>query len=197
MESWLEVNLVPQCARDEALLTGLVDRLVHDGLRGEVETWFFFWEPELRLRLRWSDPARAEPCRATVAAALDDAIRAGTLAEWYEAAHGRRGERYEGEAEMYGGEMWPLVQKDWMNGSELSLLLTRLERAGRLTRTREFHWGRHVHLVTNQLYGTWDDEIVLCLGQALGYLRLIVKDGGEASARAAELLAELSDLASA
>ena len=98
---------------------------------------------------------------------------------------------------MYGAEAWPAIQKDWMNGSELALLVTKLEHAGALTRPREFHWQRHVHLVTNQLYGTWDDEIVLCLGQALGYLRLIVKDGGEASARAAELVTALSDLASA
>jgi hypothetical protein len=192
VESWLEVNLVPPGARDESLLTGLVDGLVHDGLRGEVETWFFFWEPELRLRLRWSDPARAEPCRATVAAALDDAIRAGTLAEWYEAAHGRRGERYEGEAEMYGGEMWPLVQKDWMNGSELALAIAKLEHAGLLSEPRAFHWQRHVHLVTNQLYGTWDAEVELCLAQALGYLRHIVASGRAPSDEAARLIAELA-----
>ena len=65
-----------------------------------------------------------------------------------------------------------------MNGSELALLFARLERAGALTRPREFHWQRHVHLVTNQLYGTWDEEVELCLGQALGYLRHIVAGGG-------------------
>jgi hypothetical protein len=191
-ESWLEVNLVPTDLHDESLLTGLVDGLVHDALRGEVETWFFFREPELRLRLRWSDAARAEPCGETVAAALDAAVRDGTVVEWYEAAHGRRGERYEGEAEMYGAEMWPLVQKDWMNGSELALAIAKLERAGLLSEPRAFHWQRHVHLVTNQLYGTWDAEVELCLAQALGYLRHIVASGGAASDEAARLVAELA-----
>jgi hypothetical protein len=192
VDSWLEVNLVPPGGRDESLLTGLVDRLVHDGLRGELETWFFFWEPELRLRLRWSDPARAEPCRATVAATLDEAVRQGRLAEWYEAAHGRRGERYEGEAEMYGAEIWPLVQKDWMNGSEFALAIAKLERAGLLSESRAFHWQRHVHLVTNQMYGTWDAEVELCLAQALGYLRHILASGRAPSEEAARLIAELA-----
>ena len=84
-----------------------------------------------------------------------------------------------------------------MNGSELALLFAKLERAGALTRPREFHWQRHVHLVTNQLYGTWDEEVELCLGQALGYLRHIVADGGEPSERSMGLLAELLDLTSA
>ena len=98
---------------------------------------------------------------------------------------------------MYGAEVWPAIQKDWMNGSELALLFAKLERAGALTRPREFHWQRHVHLVTNQLYGTWDEEVELCLGQALGYLRHIVAGGGAAPERAAALVAELSDLAAA
>ena len=98
---------------------------------------------------------------------------------------------------MYGAEVWPAIQKDWMNGSELALLFTRLERAGGLARTREFHWQRHVHLYTNQLYGTWEEEIELCLSQALGYLRHVVAGGGEASERAKALVAELLDLSAA
>jgi hypothetical protein len=195
VESWTEVNLVPPATRDESLLTGLVDRLVHDRLRGELETWFFFWEPELRLRLRWLDPGRANARRSSLAEALDDAVRDGTLVEWYEGAHGRRGERYAGEAEMYGAEAWPLVQKDWMNGSDLALALAKLERAGLLTAPRAFHWQRHVHLFTNQLYGTWDAEVELCLGQALGYLRHIRAAGGAASDEAARLIRELADAA--
>jgi hypothetical protein len=179
----MEVNLELPVERDRSILVGLVDELAHGE---DVVTWFFFWEPELRLRLRWGGEARREAVRAR----LDRAVADGVVSHWRE-------EPYEGEAEMYGAEVWPAIQKDWMNGSELSLLLTRLEQAGLLTRTREFHWERHVHLVTNQLYGTWDDEIELCLGQALGYLRHIVNGGGEASARAAELISELSDLASA
>jgi hypothetical protein len=182
-EAWMEVNLELPVELDRSILVDLVDELAHGE---DVVTWFFFWEPELRLRLRWGGEARREAVRER----LDQAVADGLVTTWRE-------EPYDGEAEMYGAEVWPVIQKDWMNGSELSLLLTKLERAGALTRTREFHWGRHVHLVTNQLYGTWDDEIELFLRQALGYLRHVVDGGGEASARASELVAELSDLASA
>jgi hypothetical protein len=179
----MEVNLELPVERDRSILVELVDELAHGE---DVVTWFFFWEPELRLRLRWGGEARREAVRAR----LDRAVGDGLFSSWRE-------EPYDGEAEMYGAEVWPVIQKDWMNGSELALLFTKLERAGALTRPREFHWGRHVHLVTNQLYGTWDEEVELCLAQAAGYLRHIVSGGGEASARAVELIAELSDLASA
>jgi hypothetical protein len=179
----MEVNLELPVERDRSVLVELVDELAH----GEgIVIWFFFWEPELRLRLRWAGDPRAEAVRERLARAVAD----GLVSSWRE-------EAYDGEAEMYGAETWPAIQKDWMNGSELALLLAKLERAGSLTRSREFHWQRHVHLVTNQLFGTWDEEVELCLAQALGYLRHIVNGGGEASARAAELIAELSDLSSA
>jgi len=179
-ELWIEVNLELPMERDRSVLVDLVDLLAHGE---DVVTWFFFWEPELRLRLRWGGEARREEVRAR----LERAIVDGLVVGWRE-------EPYAGEAEMYGAEVWPAIQRDWMNGSELALLFAKLERAGALTRTREFHWQRHVHLVTNQLYGTWDEEVELCLGQALGYLRHIVADGGAASEKAAALLAELLDL---
>jgi hypothetical protein len=178
----MEVNLELPVERDRSILVDLVDELAHGE---DVVTWFFFWEPELRLRLRWAGAARRDGVRAR----LDRAVADGLVSSWRE-------EPYDGEAEMYGSEVWPAIQKDWMNGSELALLFTRLERAGGLARTREFHWQRHVHLFTNQLYGTWDEEVELCLAQSLGYLRHIVAGGGKASARAAQLVAELSDLAS-
>ena len=191
MELWTEVNLFPAEAAEESLLTGVIGGLVHQTFRGELETWFFFREPELRLRLRWSDPGRAEDCRSTLTRALDEAVRRGELVEWYEGAHGRRGERYEGEAEMYGAELWSLVQKDWMNGSEFALQITKLEASGDLSRSRTFHWERHVHLFTNQLFGSWNSEIELCLAQALGYLRHITAGGGAPSAETERLIAEL------
>ena len=60
MEAWIEVNLVPVHLMDQDLLVDLVDPLVHEELGEEIETWFFFWEPELRLRIRWREPERAE-----------------------------------------------------------------------------------------------------------------------------------------
>jgi hypothetical protein len=194
MEAWIEVNLLPRVEPAE-LLADLVDDAVHGLLREEIETWFFFWEPELRLRIRWSDGSDAEDCRRRLAARLEEAERRGEIEGWYEGAHGTRGERYVGEAEMYGAEAWPSVQKDWMNGSELAVLLAKLERAGSLTRPRRFHWERHVHLYTNQLYGSWHDEIELCLAQALGYLRHVRAGGDAPTPEALRLITELQTTA--
>src|SRR5262249_26371821 len=187
MEIWTEVNLVTQRELDSSVLLDVVDPLVHHELGGEIETWFFFWEPELRRLILWRDPGPlAENC-ARLATRLD---RARSIRRWYEGAHGEEGRTYAGEAEHYGADVWPQIQKDWMNGSELALLLLRLERDGTLTRPRDYHWQRHVHLFTNQLFGSWDDEIELCLRQALGYIRL----SGRPSREARKLIAELEAL---
>ena len=172
MEAWTEVNLVPVRTMDQALLVELVDPLVHDELGGDIATWFFFWEPELRLRIRWREPERAAEHRRTLAALFDAGKAERRITDWYEGSHGARGETYVGEADHYGEEVWPLIQKDWMNGSELALALIKLDRAGRLTRPADYHWKRHVHLFTNQLLGTWEAEIELCLQQALAYSKL-------------------------
>lgn len=181
LEAWIELNLVPARERDPRLLTGLLTELVHGELASEIETWFFFWEPELRLRIRWKDGEHGEANRARLAERVERGRREGLLVDWYEGAHGERGLAYTGEAAVYGPEAWPRVQRDWMNGSELALLLVELEAGGRLTGTPAFHWSRHVHLFSNQLFGTWDAEIELCLRQALGYLRHLRAAGGEPS----------------
>jgi len=187
---WIEVNLVTRRELDRAVLLDVVDPLVHDELADEIETWFFFWEPELRVRIRWLDPERAHANRATLASTLDEATNARSVRRWYEGAHGEEGQTYVGEAEHYGAEAWPQIQKDWMNGSELALLLLKLEREGRLARPRDYHWQRHVHLFTNQLFGSWEDEIELCLRQAIGYIRL----SGGPTREARRLIAELQNL---
>jgi len=167
---WIEVN-IPAADEDERtrLLLEVVDPLVHDELRDQVRTWFYFWDPELRLRIRWSDPGQAEKSRAELARFLDNARADGRLEDWYEANHGNRGEQYRGEADFYGDEVWELTANDWMSGSELALAIVRLEAEGALTKPRDFHWKRRVHLFSNQL---WLPEIALCLEQARGYLRM-------------------------
>jgi hypothetical protein len=164
-EAWLEVNVRPRGERDERLLLDVVAPIVRGPLADEVETWFFFWEPELRLRVRWRRAASAGSAEAALKAHLD-----ALGVEWWEGAHGERGRRYEGEAEDYGTEVWQLVQKDWMSASRLALAFAELEPAGRLTRTREYHWSRRVHLFSNQVFGDWPSEVRLCLAQARWYL---------------------------
>ena len=156
------------------LLLEVVDPLVHDELGDHVRTWFYFWEPELRLRIQWSDPGQTEWSRAELTRSLDKAKADGRLEDWYEANHGNRGEQYRGEADFYGNEVWELTANDWMSGSELALAIVRLEAEGALTKPRDFHWKRRVHLFSNQL---WLPEIALCLEQARGYLRMTEEAG--------------------
>jgi hypothetical protein len=165
---WIEVNISPADQQDaETLLLDVVDPLVHSHLDEQIETWFFFWEPELRLRLRWLDPAQASVQRAELARFLDRAREDGKLGEWYEGNHGKRGETYRGEADFYGDRVWELTSKDWMSGSELALAILKLDHDGTLEKPRSFHWQRRVHLFSNQLRA---DEVGLCLQQAYAYI---------------------------
>jgi Lantibiotic biosynthesis dehydratase C-term len=189
-ESWIEVNLVPRRPLDEGLLVDLVDPLVHDTFRDEIATWFFLWEPELRLRFRWRDRDRAAALRGRLTAALDSWKADRRIDDWYEAAHGVRGERYVGEADHYGAEIWACLQQDWMSGSELALALVKFERAHELTKPREYHWQRRVHLFTNQLLHTWDAEVELSLRQAVRYLSM----SGAPPPQVKSLVAELNEL---
>lgn len=179
-EAWIEITLVPNVSPDTDLLLLVIDPLVHGKLAGEIESWHYFWEPALQVRVRWVHASRRTGLDDRLGTYLDKKRDEGYFKEWYESNHGTRGERHEGEPERYGPEAWDLIQKDWMNGSELALRLLRLERenrlTGELTPTLDAHWSRHVHLFTNELFGTsegptwWDSEIRLCLQHARGYL---------------------------
>jgi Lantibiotic biosynthesis dehydratase C-term len=174
VSAWVEVNVEPVDERDpERLLLDVVDPLVHGKLGEHIATWFYFWEPALRLRLCWRDPAESSAHRAELAWFLDEARHGGKLREWYEGSHGKRGETYTGEADFYGERLWELTSKDWMSGSELALAIAKLDRDGTLERPRSFHWQRRVHLFSNQLSA---DEIRLCLRQASGYIGLFYGD---------------------
>jgi hypothetical protein len=166
---WIEVNIPARAEERSRLLLEVVDPLVHEEVSDDLMTWFYFWEPDLRLRLRWSDPGVAESRRASVALFLDRARADGILEDWYEGNHGNRVGTYRGEADFYGSEVWELTARDWMSGSELALAIIRLEAEDTLTEPRDFHWKRRVHLFANQL---WLNEIALCLVQAQGYLRM-------------------------
>jgi hypothetical protein len=169
VQEWIEVNILPAPEAHETLLLDVVDPLVHQQLAAEIDTWFYFWEPELRLRLRWRDPRRADDNRAALARILDSARAGGRLEDWYEGNHGSRGDTYRGEADFYGAEVWELVARDWMSGSELALAIQRAAADSALTKPPSFHWQRRVHLFSNQLLL---DEVPLCLFQARAYLRM-------------------------
>jgi hypothetical protein len=178
-QEWVEVNIAAPSSREqrERLLVDVIDPLVHETFSDCVETWFYFWEsepkPQLRLRIQWQRPAEAEASRAELTSYLNTAEHEGRLAGWYEGCHGRRGETYNGEAADYGEEVWDLISKDWMSGSELALALVKFSAKGCLTKTVAFHWDRRVHLFSNQLLL---DEKILCLLQARKYFQQDASD---------------------
>src|SRR5919199_5207188 len=98
MESWTELNIVATPPLDEKLLVDVVDPLVHDTFADDIATWFFLWEPELRLRIRWRDADRVPTLHERLTTMLDAWKAERRLDDWYEGAHGVRGERYAGEA---------------------------------------------------------------------------------------------------
>jgi hypothetical protein len=188
MSAWTEVNLLTVRPQDESLLE-LVDGLVHEQLGEDIAVWFYFWEPDLRLRIRWRLPEHARVRAVELGRVLDEWKARGLIRDWFEGAHGEPGQTYVGEAEHYGDDVWPRLERDWMNGSELALELIKLDRAKQLPYPREYYWQRHVHLFTNQLLATWNAEIEQCLRQALAYLRM----QGQASRSAKKLLRELQE----
>lgn len=167
MTDWTEVNITPATTDHATVLATVVGPLV-DG----AKAWFFFWEPPegkqlgpdevIRLRIMGTD-------RDALSRKLDKAQKAGAVSEWYEGAHGVRGERYEGEEDFYGEVPWEAIYRDWHAHSELVLQLARLEYEGRLPKPRSFYWKRKVHLVSNQI-GLPDAR--LCLEHAQRYMSL-------------------------
>lgn len=157
---WTEVNIVPDSSQDVAtsvLLLDVLDPLVHDTLRGRLDAWFYFWETapigrlHLRLRVRWLHLHQVDDDRSELAVLLDDAQSAGKFVRSYEGNHGVEGETYEGEAERYGPEVWELTFRNWTSGSELALAILKAQAEGNLTKPRQFHWSRGLHLYSNQL----------------------------------------------
>lgn len=157
---WVEVNIVaPPYEQRERLLLDVVDPLIHESLSGRVDAWHYFWEPALRLRIRWQQPTRADYTQLTDF--LNAAKHDGKLVDWKEGSHGEEGQAYRGEAEKFGADIWPYTYRHWTTGCELALALIKRDPDNVLTElsaarpedntTREFHWVSAVHLFSNPL----------------------------------------------
>lgn len=164
---WTQVVVPTEQAPDDALLASVAPLI--DRLRAHVRSWHFFWEPDLWLRFRWPDV---------------DARRAGELVI-HDAMNAldRRWELrpYGGDAEHFGADVWEAHEESFRWGAEMALAIARGERSGSLARHRAFHWHRHVHCFSNQLFGTWAEEARRSLLQARYRARLMARgDGAEA-----------------
>lgn len=120
LSEWTEVNITPASwEQRERLLLDVVDPLVHDTLDGRMAAWHYFWEPALRLRIRWKQPTQDDLRELT--SFLDAAKTVGKLTAWISGNHGKPGETYTGEAPGYGPEVWDETYRDWTSASELAL----------------------------------------------------------------------------
>lgn len=166
---WTEANIIPTSwEHRERLLLDVVDPLVHEVLNDRVDDWHYFWEPALRLRIRWQEPTHDGVDKLT--SFLDEAKADGKLASWQTGSHGNADQTYAGEASDYGLEVWEQTYKDWTSGSELALSIVKHGSAKDLSKPRFFHWHRRVHLFSNELGVDFCNEGCWALDQANGYL---------------------------
>ena len=112
------------------------------------DSWHFFREPAIRLRF-FGEEKDIEDIKKGLDSKLSELEQ--SQSDLYDkhvfGAYEEEGKVYEGEAEYYGENAWPLVYKLWEAGSELTLKLyyTTPEKPIKL------HADRHVHLILNQL----------------------------------------------
>lgn len=203
MEHWIEVNLdaaVP--VQDGILLDVLRPYVRRLEEKGELVSWHYFREPEIRFRVRLKSRA-AKSKQAQVVSKLADSLRRKKLvSEWHFGNHGEEGTVYAGEVDRYGEHGWSVAQEYFRNGSEVALELIELKRKSRLEsplwakglgnpweggarnpwRERQddplvYHWSRFVHLFTNQLGFDMEREADLCSKQSERYL-MVMKEFG-------------------
>jgi hypothetical protein len=153
---WVEVNIEsPPLEQRERLLLDVVDPLIHEVLSGRVADWHYFWEPALRLRIRWQQPTQADYTQLTDF--LNTVKADGKLSDWELGSQGVVGQTYQGEAAKFGKDIWPYTYRYWTAGCELALALIKRDPNNALTEnpedntTREFHWVYAVHLFSNPL----------------------------------------------
>jgi hypothetical protein len=203
MEHWIEINLNAALADQDAILLDVlrphVERLKRTG---ELVTWHYFREPEIRFRVRLRTKAARREQANAISRLADSLKKRRVVSEWHFGNHGEAGKEYTGEEDRYGKNGWQVSQDYFRDGSETALDLLELKRASRLEsplwakglgnpwegggsnpwREREddplvFHWSRFVHLFTNQLGFDMQKEAELCSKQSERYRRVMKEFG--------------------
>lgn len=203
MEHWVEINLNADVAvQDGILLDVLRPYLTRLERAGELVTYHYFREPEIRFRVR----VRSREVKARQALVLsrmaDSLVKKRLASEWHFGNHGEKGVEYVGEEDRYGREGWKVAQDYFRNGSDTALRLLDLKRRSRLEsplwakglgnpwegggrnpwREREddplvYHWSRFVHLFSNQLGFDMEKEVELCSKQSERYEQVMKEFG--------------------
>jgi hypothetical protein len=176
LQDWTEANILPSSpAQLEALLVGVVDRLIHEALSGRIESCITSGKMSRSRCVIFGfgcsgAKGQGGEGRDALTRYLHEAELTGRLWRWYLGDNGVPGGEYGGEAAGYGGpEMWRVTYRDWQAGSDLALALLKLDAEGPLANGREFHLERRVHLHSNRLGLSYFEEGSLYLRLAIGY----------------------------
>jgi hypothetical protein len=201
-EHWIEINLSADLEQQDAILLDYLQPYVRKlDRKGDLVSFHYFREPEIRFRIRLRNLKSKRKEKRALISLSKKLIEAGLADKWHFGNHGEPGE-YVGEQDRYGDNGWRVAQVYFQQGSEIALKLLSLRRRGLLEnplwakglgnpweggvrnpwREREenpllYHWSRYVHLFTNQIGFDIDKESELCAKQSERYAR-ISKDFG-------------------
>jgi hypothetical protein len=198
MEHWVEINLMAALEHQDAILLDVLRPYVRR-LResGNLLTWHYFREPEIRFRIRVRSKKARTRETANLAGIAESLAEKRLVSGWHFGNHGERGKDYVGEEDRYGKNGWRVAQEYFERGAETALGLLELWRRDRLEnplwarglgnpweggdrnpwREREddplvYHWSRYVHLFSSQIGFDIDKESRLCRKQAQRYSRI-------------------------
>jgi hypothetical protein len=89
--------------------------------------------------------------------------------------------------------MWRATHRDWHAGSDLALVLLKLDAEGRLPEGRKFYLERRVHLHSNRLGLSYFDEGSLYLRLTIGYFANSGIAATPAGANVLRILSQIND----
>lgn len=203
MEHWVEINLGAEVdVQDQILLDVLRPYAGRLERRGELLSFHYFREPEIRFRVRLRNATSRKRAMANLARIAEGLSREKLISWWHFGSHGEKGVEYCGEEDRYGVNGWKVTQDYIRQGSETALRLLELKRRSKLEsplwakglgnpweggdanpwREREedplvYHWSRFVHLFSNQLGFDMEKEAALCRKQANRYGQVVKEFG--------------------
>jgi hypothetical protein len=192
VNQWAEWDIFPTCDHDVFLKNVIAEFTGNH----DLASWHFFWEwgehdnkDEEVLRIRILGTRLIHQEFRNHLESHEAVINGGEIQEWYEGAHGVRGEVYKGEESFYGKKVWEKTYRLWHAHAELALLLAVQSVTDELERPRSMHWRRTAHLTCNQFELP---DIRMCLEQAQRYMYLYPQlTDGEVSPADSRLQAEL------
>lgn len=168
---WIEVNIhLKQYNLSVLVLYEFIAPLIKRLLETyKVNSWHFFFEPELRLRFLVDKSVIKEIRKELDKALFNFEMNQPSLFDKHIfGAHGKIGKDYDGEVDMYGA-CWHGQYNVWNANAYLALSLSNPLNS---KKTVEFHARRISHLSLNQLGYTRLQEVFFHLKFAFRHLRI-------------------------